>query len=76
MHQVASFKHTADMYLPYCALQTLFEICIYNVLKGKKLKKRKNKKFAANFNKKMGFLILHQNASWVFYSKIKQVFSY
>ena len=61
-----------------CIFQpALVEIWILNVFNGKQLKKgEKSKKFAAKFNKKIGFLSLHQNAGRVFYSQVKQVFSY
>ena len=53
------------------ALQTLVKICIFN---GKKLK---NKKIAAKFNKKKtGYLSLHQNAGWVFYSQFFCMFDH
>ena len=59
-----------------CTPQTLVEIFIFSIFCAKKLKMQKRKKFAAKFSKITWFLSLHQNAGQMFYSRIKQVFSY
>ena len=60
------------------ALQTLVENMFFNVFYAEKIKKDKNKEFAAKFaekfDKKCFFLNLHHNASGRFFPS-KRVFS-
>ena len=53
--------------------QALVKILIFNILNGKKLKKEKKQEICS---KKKCFLKFAPNAGPVFYSQIKQVFSY
>ena len=55
--------------------QALVKILIFNILNGKKLKKEKKQEICSE-KKKNWFLKFAPNAGPVFYSEIKQVFSY